>query len=160
VCWKRRSRTPGSGRLSLPVRHRFDPASIPQFSAIRCCYRFGSETQAVSRYFVCVAHVSRHAFCLKATSQTEAYENRPDRRVGIVFVPAGTLPFFNRDTIIQPDNQLAIPYFTLTTQHASGEFAILGAMYDGFAGSLAKAVRASHTMSPQQKARLLGILGL
>jgi hypothetical protein len=109
---------------------------------------------------VCLDHVGGHAFCLKATSQLEAYENRPDRLKGVIFVRAGTVACFNRDTIIQPDNQFAIPHPTLATQEASGEFEILGAMHDGFREDLAKAVRASITMSPREQQRILGILGM
>jgi hypothetical protein len=79
---------------------------------------------------------------------------------GVVLVRAGTLSCFNRDTIIQPDNQVAIPHPKLVTQHANGDFEILGAMHDGFPADLAKAVRASITMEPREQRRILGILGL
>jgi hypothetical protein len=107
---------------------------------------------------VCLSHEARHAICLKATSKLDAYKNRPDRMAGIIFVRAGTLSCFNQDTIIQPDNQVPIPHPTLATQHASGDFEILGAMHDGFPMDLAKAVRNSKTMSPREQKRILGIL--
>jgi hypothetical protein len=75
-------------------------------------------------------------------------------------VPAGTLSCFNRDTIIQPDNPVPIMHPTLSTQQASGEFEIIGSMYEGFVNDLAKAVRASVTLSPQQQRRTLGMIGL
>jgi hypothetical protein len=79
---------------------------------------------------------------------------------GAVLVPAGTHSFFPLDTIIQPDNQVPIPHFTLTTQHATSELEILGTMYDGFAGDLVKAVNASHTMSPERQRSILSLLSL
>jgi hypothetical protein len=83
-----------------------------------------------------------------------------DRLAGVVFIPAGTLSCFSRDTIVQPDNQVAIPHLTLATQYTSGDFEILGAMYDGFSADLAKAVRASVTMAPREQKRILEILSL
>jgi hypothetical protein len=79
---------------------------------------------------------------------------------GIVFVRAGTLSCFNRDTIIQPDNPVPIPHPNLVTQHANGDFEILGAMHDGFPEDLARAVRASITMAPREQRRILESLGL
>lgn len=111
------------------------------------------------KFFVCVAHVERYVICLKATSRLDAYKDRPEMMAGVVLVPAGTHHFFNRDTIIQPDNQIPIPYFTLTTQAANGEFEILGPMYDGFVDDLVNAATNSHTMPPRERERLLKILG-
>lgn len=103
--------------------------------------------------------MNRFAVCLKATSKLDGYKDRPERMAGVVLVPAGTHSFFPLETIIQPDNQVPIPYLTLATQHATGEFEILGAMYGGFVADLVKAVKASHTMSPERQRSILSLLG-
>lgn len=73
---------------------------------------------------------------------------------------AGVLPFFEKDTVIQPDNQFPIPHFELAKQAASRDFEVLGPMPSDFPALLAAAVRASVTMSPREKQRILEVLGL
>lgn len=101
----------------------------------------------------------RHfAICLKATSQLDAYKNNPRRIPGVVLYRAGIIPLFEKDTIIDPEKQFPIAHYELIKQHASGDFGVLGVLPGDFPEALAKAVRASITMSPNQKARILELL--
>jgi len=115
---------------------------------------------------VCLQHCTLEnrlfAFCIKATSKTTAYANNPKRLAGVVFYRAGVISFFEKDTVIEPDNQFPIPHYDLIRQHsnASGDVRLLGALPSDFPAALAKAVRDSVTMPPSKKKRLLLILGL
>ncbi len=161
--WKKQLKTPISGKPSQAAR-TFDPATIPPFSVIRCNYHFdGDPSPLPNRRFVCLCHKTlqaRHfAICLKATSQLDSYRNNPQRMPGVVFYRAGLIPFFEKDTIVDPDNPFPIPHFDLIKQHLSGGLKILGALPEDFPEVLAKAVRASVTMSPREQRRILEILG-
>jgi len=79
---------------------------------------------------------------------------------GVVFYPAGSNPCFDRDTVIQPDNQLAIPHARLARQESTGDFALLGEMPDDFKDRLIEASRASVTMDGRQRKRLWIVLGI
>jgi len=79
---------------------------------------------------------------------------------GAVFYRAGTIAFFSRDTIIQPDNPLLVPHSNLMTQHATGSLTVLGAMPASFAADLAKAIEASVTIAKARKQHLLQLAGL
>jgi len=157
-------KTPNLGKPSQAAKP-FDPAQIPRFSVIRCNYHFdGDPKPLIGRRFVCLEHrnLEKRAFaiCLKATSQIEAYINNPRRMAGVVFYRAGAVPFFEKDTIIQPDNQFPIPHYDLIRQHASGDAKILGVLPGDFPSNLASAVRASVTITPREQRRILEILGL
>lgn len=96
--------------------------------------------------------------CIKATSQIEAYRNNPKKMAGVVFYQAGSISFFEKDTIIQPDNYFAMLHSTLAKQRAVGDLTVLGAMPDGFRDALIEAVVASETMTPKAQTAFINIL--
>lgn len=148
-----------SGELSLGVRHnQFDPAVIPPFSVIRCRYQFKGDPQSGQKRFVCLAHQDGAMICIKATSQIEAYRNNPKKMAGVVFYEAGSIFFFEKDTVIQPDNYFAMLHSTLAKQRAAGDLIVLGAMPDGFRDALIEAVVASETMTPKAQTVFINIL--
>jgi hypothetical protein len=155
-------RIPGSEK-STPHGSQFDPAKIQPFSVLCCDYLFaGDPDPLIGRRFVCLEHRSldgkEYAFCLKATSKVGAYTNNPGMMAGAVFYPAGTLQFFKKDTVIQPDNQFPIPHLDLIRQHRAEKVRILGSMPDSFPGDLIAAVEASRTMTPREQKRIIECL--
>jgi hypothetical protein len=73
---------------------------------------------------------------------------------------AGTIAFFEKDTVVQPDTIYPIKHYDLKRQHLSGLVAILGTMPDDFPAELARAARESITMGRREKQRIAEILGL
>jgi hypothetical protein len=164
VYWKKLLKIPTSGR-SPKAESRFDPADLAPFSVFRCNYRFDGDPDVLpARRFVCLAHAKHErsdvVITLKATSKLEAYRNNPARLAGVVVYPAGAIPFFEKDTLIQPDNPILHHHSNLAKQYAAGDLAILGMMPDGFVEELARAIKDSITMSAVRKRNLLAMLGL
>jgi hypothetical protein len=100
------------------------------------------------------------AVCLKATSQVGGYKNNPAKMSGAIFYCAGEVSFFEKDTVIEPENQFPLMHSNLMTQHATGHLEILGVMPKDFLERLRHAIDASHTMSKNQKRRLVDLLKL
>jgi hypothetical protein len=84
--------------------------------------------------------------------------NNATRLAGVVMYKAGELPFFEKDTVVQPDNQFPIPHFELIRQAVSHDAEVLGVLPSNFPEMLVNAVRASVTMSPREKQRILEML--
>jgi hypothetical protein len=157
VSWRELSRIQIFGGLSLATRQQFDPAKIPPYTVLRFSYKWG-EGRSGPKRFVCLMHRDGMAICLKATSKVESYKNNPKKMIGAVFYAAGSLPCFDKDTVIEPDNYIAVLHSTLAKQHATRELKILGVMPDDFVDVLIKATLASETMTPRQQRALIGIL--
>ena len=79
---------------------------------------------------------------------------------GVVYYPAGSNPCFERDTVIQPDNQLPIPHARLARQESTGDYSLVGQMPADFKDRLIEAARASVTMDGRQQKRLWIVLGV
>lgn len=79
---------------------------------------------------------------------------------GVVVYPAGAISFFEKDTIIPPDNPIIHHHSNLAKQYAAGDLAVLGIMPDGFVEELVRAIKDSITMSAVRKRNLLALLGL
>jgi len=136
-----------------------------RFTVLRCKYHFDGDPDPLpDRHLIVLGHREEKrspiAICLKATSQVKSYLNNPAKMAGAVFYRAGTIQFFQRDTVIQPDNPLLIPHSNLLTQHATGDLAVLGIMPAGFADDLIRAIEASTTIAKARKRNLLDLAGL
>jgi hypothetical protein len=157
---------PTSGKFAPDAKQGLDPSGIVPCSVFRCNYQFDGDPYALpNRRFVCLGHKdlenkSPFAICLKATSQLDAYKNNPRRLAGSVLYKAGVVPIFEKDTIIQPDNQFPIPHSNLLRQYAAGDFAVLGVLPANFIPALLDAIEQSFTMSANQKRRLHELLKL
>jgi hypothetical protein len=92
---------------------------------------------------------------MKATSQVAIYQNNKELLAGVVYYPAGELPFFPLATVIQPDNLHPIPYSHLARCHTSGTLVELGDMPSDFQDRLVAAVNASVTLSPARRQSIL-----
>lgn len=77
---------------------------------------------------------------------------------GVVFYPAGSIPFFQKDTIVQPENRVALWHSNLAKQHVIKDLTILGNMPANFSKRLIGAVLASETMSPKEQRLFLDVL--
>jgi hypothetical protein len=109
--------------------------------------------------FVVICHEELNgmgiAICLKATSQTEIYENNKEMMAGVVYYKANELAFFNSNTAIQPDNPHPIPHAQLAACLQKGILDILGNMPEDFSIRLANAINASVTISSERKQNFL-----
>ena len=111
---------------------------------IRVPYLFEGEARS-EKLFVVLCHKDSFVVCIKATSKTAIFRNNPSMRKGCVWYSAGQVPCFPLDTVIEPDNQFAIPYEVLRRAERDG--ILQGA-----------AIRNSATLAPRQRARILAIL--
>jgi hypothetical protein len=131
----------------------FKPDEIPLFSVIRVPYLFGSLN--VRKRFVVISHVNGHAYCLKTTSQTEAFENDPNQLQGVVVYDAGDCPVFQKRTIIDPRNQFPIAHSILMSHERSGDFEQFGILPADFKTRLIEAITKSRVIEHARKKRLL-----
>lgn len=132
-----------------------DPPSIPQFSVIRIPVKLQGFTEL--KRFVVISHVCGHAFCLKTTSQTEAFKNSPN---SVVIYEDGDCPLFQKKTVIDPRNQFPIPHSQLVENERDGEYENHGVMPPDFRERLVQAVQNSRVMESNKKKRLLSELGV
>jgi hypothetical protein len=136
----------------------FQPTSILPFTVIKCLAAFGGGESEHKR-LVAICHHGEALFTVKATSQVECYINS-NRLSEVVFYKGGTNRCFEKNTIIQPDNQYAIPHADLIKHHRNGDLTILGTLPANFRDELAKAAESSVTITSRGRKRLLGALGL
>ncbi|MGA2601109.1 MAG: hypothetical protein ABSH09_29430, partial [Bryobacteraceae bacterium] len=132
---------------------RFDPHSIPTLSVIRLPYLFDGAERAVKKRFVVLAHIDGHAICIKATSKTTIYETNCDMMAGCVYYRAGELDCFPESTAIQPDNQIPIRHYLITSAESRGELEVWQLPHD-FREKLIDAIENSITLNRRQKERL------
>jgi hypothetical protein len=109
---------------------------------------------------VVLTHKDNHAICLKATSQVDAYKNNASKMAGVVHYHEGSPPCFPLETVVQPDNQVAIAHGDILGQQKLGTFKLEGPLPKDFPERLKKAVALSETMSPRHQKRFTEMLGL
>ncbi len=78
---------------------------------------------------------------------------------GCIRYQANELPFFAKETLIDTSNILPLLHETLKREAALGRYQIEGKMPDDFHGKFIAAVRASTTLEPKKKVRLLSAVG-
>ena len=105
-----------------------------------------------------VAHKNGYVICLKATSKVERYFYDKKLLDGVLSYKAGDCACFERDTVIQPDNQFPISYKDLVYQEKYGKLKVLGHLPANAKEKLIEAVNSSYTMDSRKQERLLGIL--
>jgi hypothetical protein len=115
--------------------------------------------EAIPKRFVILGHFRHLALVLKTTSQIERYRNNAELMRGVVFYRAGACSCFDMDTVVQPDNQFAVPHDFLESTHRRGNLQILGLLPHGFKDALIVAIDRSDTLSEVERNRLLSILG-
>ena len=96
-------------------------AEVAPFSVIRLPYAFGHE-KPIPKLFVVIGHVAEIAFCLKTTSQTEAYDNNPARKQGCVCYEGGLIGCFPLKTYVETDNQFPIEHREIIKYQRAGTF--------------------------------------
>ncbi len=136
----------------------FDPASIERYAVILLPFQFSGSPYRISKFFVVLGHREGHAICLKATSQVDIYLNNKDQMAVCVFYEAGTVKCFERDTAVQPDNQIPISHHQLRAAHTKGELEIMETLPADFEEKLRKAIGDSVTISGREKKRILQML--
>ncbi len=143
-----------SGEHSQPAAN-FNPASIAKYSVIRLPHKFSGESEHQRKRFVVLGHHSEHAICIKATSKVEIYKNNKELMEGCVFYKAKEVSFFEQETVVQPDNQVAIPYRQLKECKQKGELEILGQLPEHFEADLIVAIEDSITLTEPKRKRLI-----
>jgi hypothetical protein len=139
-------------------------ADLKRFTVFRCKCRFDGEPEPLLKRFVCIGREeesgSSLVVALKTTSKLAAYRNNPALLAGSVHYQAGVIQFFEKETVIQIDKRFPFFLSNLMTQHATGDFVILGSMPERFIDDLSRAIAASVTLSPKQKRAYREYLGL
>jgi hypothetical protein len=135
----------------------FDPATISQFSVIRVPFKFEGELTAISKLFVVIGHAGNCAICIKATSKTTLYDNNPHQMLGCVYFKAGEVPCFPENTVIQPDNQIAIEHSHIKDSHLRRQVKI-HALPKDFPDRLRKAVSNSRTLTGRERKRIEALI--
>jgi hypothetical protein len=96
--------------------------------------------------------------CIKATSNTEFYQNSPDLLAGIVCYEPSQLSFLPERTVIQPENGHMVFYQTITEDINKGVFKVMGTMPDDFHARLEAAITNSVRISPKRRDILLEMI--
>jgi hypothetical protein len=138
----------------------FDPAQIGRYTVVRVHYEYAGEP-AGEKLFVVLRHDSAaqrdFCWCIKATSQVQRFT--ADMLKGCVFYAHGTVSFFTKDTVIDPSNILTLLHQTIANEAAKGRYRIEGKMPADFHQKFVDAVRASITLEPKKKMKLLEAVG-
>ena len=129
-----------------------------RFSVIRLPHKFIDEDKITSKRFVVIGHEKEFAICIKATSQIEVFKNNPSKMVGSVSFKANECECFDKDTLVEPDNQIPIRHDAITKADRDSTLTILGELPKDFGAKLIEAVENSETMSEMEQKRLLKIL--
>lgn len=108
--------------------------------------------------FVVISHASAHAFCLKTTSQTSAFDADPSELQGVVVYEADECPLFNKRTIIDPRNQFPIAHSALILHEKAGDLEQHGVLPEDFKKRLIEAITKSRVIEHNRKKRLLSQL--
>ena len=78
--------------------------------------------------------------------------------VGAVFFEKGATACFDKDTIVEPDNQIPLSYEKVMYADRMNTLERLGELPDDFGEKLIEAVKKSETMYEMQQKRLLKLL--
>lgn len=136
----------------------FRAAQLQRYTVICLVHQFGNSEHSLSKRFVVVGHRDGYAICLKATSKVKVYLNNKESMAGCVFYEGGELPCFEKDTAIQPDNQIPISHAEIESAHRENCLDILDQLPRSFEKALIQATRNSVTISNRERKRLLSIL--
>jgi hypothetical protein len=141
------------------IPQAFDPQEISRYSVIRVYYEYGGQPGG-QKLFVVLRHDSlgaqKFCWCIKATSQVQRFSK--EMLQGCVFFKAGE-SLFEQDTVVDPSNILTLLHETLGNESARGRYRVEGKLPDDFHQRFVTAVRASTTLEPKKKAKLLGAVG-
>lgn len=72
---------------------------------------------------------------------------------GCVYYAGGEIECFSENTVVQPDNQIPIPHYTICSEERKGNLDVWP-MPDNFKQRLISAVANSTTLTGREKARL------
>jgi hypothetical protein len=133
------------------------PCHLPHFSVIRFPFDFCDGYGPVPKRFVVAAHLNNSAICIKATSNTNAFQSRPERMRGVVLYRACECLAFEMDTIIDPTNCFAVPHADLEKHDRTGKLERFGVL-DDLKERLSVAVAQSVELEPARRAGLLRCL--
>jgi hypothetical protein len=138
----------------------FDPLKIGRYTVIRVYYEYSGQP-GDSKLFVALRHETSNSqtfcWCVKATSQIQRFSS--EMLKGCVTYKANELSFFTEDTVVDPSNILTLLHATLDKEAKLGRYGIEGKMPDDFHAKFVAAIRASSTLEPKKKAKLLQAVG-
>jgi hypothetical protein len=137
-----------------------DLSALSQYCVIRVPFRFFGQLFDETKLFVILGHVNNYAICLKATSKVAIYQNNAEKMAGCVFYRSGEISFFDRDTAIQPDDQIPIHHKQLEAAQKAGTLENLGPLPPDFEAKLRSAIENSTTLDDRRRSRLIDLLGI
>ncbi len=130
---------------------------LPAGSVLRIPFDFNDGGGYIPKLFVVLGHRQSAAVSLKATSKLERYGLRPETDNGIVYIPAGAIPF-TVPTVIDPSNAFAIPHRDIVLEQEQHRIEIWTAVVDGLVDKLRFAILNNPTLPKQRRLGLLGCL--
>jgi hypothetical protein len=107
----------------MPV---FDASALPPYAVILVPEAFQDQGDPGPKRLVVIGHQAGHAICVKATSKTEPYKNNAGMMESCVFYGADDEPCFEKETVVQPDNQVPLSYDKLDEWYRKGTLEVLG----------------------------------
>ncbi len=138
----------------------FDPQQIGRYTVIRVYYKYANQPGG-EKLFVVLKHAKEgeqvFCWCIKSTSQVQRFTD--EMLEGCIFYKANELSFFDQDTVIDTANIMTLLHDTLEKEANLGRFRVEGKMPANFHEKFVKAVRASTTLEPKKKAKLLEAVG-
>jgi hypothetical protein len=105
-----------------------------------------------------IAHEKEFLICIKATSRVELFKNNASKMVGCVLFKEGECGCFEKETVVEPDNQIPLRYDGVDKAYRDSTLEVLGDLPDDFAARLTKAINCSETMNEMEQKRLLKLL--
>jgi len=145
----------------MPLRQNppFDASGIAPLTVIYVPYTFSGKGYPEWKHFVVLCHAGGNAICVKTTTQVDYYIGNPSKLVGCVYLKLGTVPQFDQDTVVEPDNQFPISHLAIQAAHADPRFRMFSLPSD-FREKLCDAVLKSETLKWQPQKRLKTMLGI
>jgi hypothetical protein len=139
----------------------FEPDKIGRYTVVQVYFEFPDEPVDF-KMFVVLRHEasSAHVFCrcVKATSQTEYYEERPELLPEcVIYEPGESL--FPKRTIVAPRESHNIAHAHFERYASKKQFKILGKMPADFHQRLILAITNSQLLKPKDQRTLLNAIG-
>jgi len=86
------------------------------------------------------------------------FKNNSEKMIGPVLLKEGETDCFGKETVIEPDNQVALSYAEVLKADRDNTLERLGSLPDGLGSRLIDAVKKSETMYEVQQKRLLALV--
>jgi hypothetical protein len=130
---------------------------LPPCTVVRFPFDFKDGRGLELKMFLVVGHRNGCAILIKTTSRTEHYKSRPELLAGVVVCTANQYAAFKYETVIDPENDFAVPHSQLQRFYNAYTINILGSIPE-LRDLLIAAITNNRQIEPARKNGLLGCL--